>query len=337
MMRILICGLGSIGRRHLRNLRALGHQDIVLLRSGRSTLPDEELADLPVEREIDVALSRWRPQAVIVATPTALHLEAAIPAARAGCHVLLEKPISHSLSGIDELRAAVAERGSRVLVGFQFRFHPGLQRVKTLLEGGSIGRPTSVRAHWGEYLPDWHPWEDYRCAYSARSDLGGGVVLTLCHPFDYLPWLFGEPCRLWARAARLSDLELDVEDTADVLLSFISGLTASVHLDFIQRPPEHRLTIVGTEGTMEWDGLEGSVRLYSARADGWQTIPPPEGFERNTLFLDEMRHFLQLIASDVRPACSLEEGIRALRLALAALESSRLGYAVGLKDGSEPE
>jgi predicted dehydrogenase len=330
--RILICGLGSIGRRHLRNLRALGEEDIVLLRSGKGTLPDDELAGLPVERDLRSALGNWRPDAVVVATPTALHLEAAIPAARAGCHLLLEKPVSHSLARVAELQTEAARSGSRVLVGFQFRFHPGLHAIKQLLEQGAIGRPTSVRVNWGEYLPDWHPWEDYRGSYSARSDLGGGVVLTLCHPLDYLDWLFGRPDRLWARVAHLSEFDLDVEDTADIAMAYASGMTATVHLDYIQRPPEHGLMITGTQGTIHWDGLAGKVRVYGAETETWEEIATPSGFERNTLFLDEMRHFLQVVAGQARPVCTLEDGVFALRLCLASKESSATGRVVELSE-----
>ena len=155
-MKFLIAGLGSIGRRHLRNLQALGEQDILLYRSGRSALPDDDLAGLPVETDLAAALAH-KPDAVIVSNPTAFHLDVAIPAAEAGCHLLLEKPISHTWNRVDELRTAVKQGGGQVLVGFQFRFHPGLKKVAELLMDNAIGRPVSVRAHWGEYLHDWHP------------------------------------------------------------------------------------------------------------------------------------------------------------------------------------
>jgi len=187
-VKFLIGGLGSVGRRHLRNLIKLGERDILLYRTHRSTLPEAELAGFPVETDLRTALQH-KPDAVIVSNPTALHMDVAIPAARAGCHLFLEKPVSHSLDGLDELDNALCEGGGRLLVGFQFRFHPGLQRLSRLLAEGVIGRPLSARACWGEYLPGWHPWEDYRQSYSARPELGGGVILTLCHPFDYLRWL----------------------------------------------------------------------------------------------------------------------------------------------------
>ncbi len=184
-MKFLIAGLGSIGRRHFRNLRALGENDLVLYRTNRATLPNDELAGSPVETDLAQALA-GKPDVVIVSNPTSLHLDTAIPAARAGCHLFLEKPISHSLERVDELAAAVRQSGSRVLVGFQFRFHPGLRKAAALLAEGAIGKPLAFHVHWGEYLPGWHPWEDYRQGYAARSDLGGGVVLTLSHPLDYL-------------------------------------------------------------------------------------------------------------------------------------------------------
>ncbi len=321
-MRILIAGLGSIGRRHLRNLLALGEDDILLYRTHHSTLPEDELAGFVVERELAAALAH-RPDAVIVANPTSLHLEVAIAAARLGCHLLLEKPISHSLEGADELQKAVTQGGGEVLVGFQFRFHPGLQKIKELLSASAsiIGRPLSARAHWGEYLPGWHPWEDYRQAYSARADLGGGVILTLCHPLDYLRWLFGEVEAVWAFAGRLGDLEIEVEDTAEIGLRFASGVIASVHLDYNQRPSAHYLEIVGTLGTIRWDNSDGAVQVYTPAQH--LTFPAPPAFERNDLFLAEMRHFLAVARRETRPACTLEDGIQALRLALAAHQSAR--------------
>jgi len=171
-MKILIAGFGSIGRRHFSNLKALGDaagrpHEFVFYRTGRSTLPDDEITAYPVETDIRAALAH-RPNAVVVANPTALHLDVAIPAAESGCHLLLEKPVSHSLERIDALRSALAQGGGQVLVGFQFRFHPALRRIRQWLAQEAIGPIVSLRAHWGEYLPGWHPWEDYRRGYAYR-------------------------------------------------------------------------------------------------------------------------------------------------------------------------
>src|ERR1043165_7412864 len=156
-MKFLIAGLGSIGRRHFRNLIALGERDIVLLRSHRATLRDDELAGYPVETDLQEALKKHKPDAVIVSNPTSMHLDVAIPVAEAGCHILLEKPVSHSLDRLDVLQDAAEKSGSKILVGFQFRYHPTLNQARELIRSNTLGKILSAHAHWGEYLPQWHP------------------------------------------------------------------------------------------------------------------------------------------------------------------------------------
>jgi predicted dehydrogenase len=317
-VKFLIAGLGSIGRRHLRNLLALGERDIVLYRSRLSTLPDDELASFPVETNLEAALAH-RPEAVIVSNPTSLHLDVAIPAAEAGCHLLLEKPVSHSLERVEDLRSAVKRGGGCVLVGFQFRFHPTLQMAAHLLAEGAIGRSVAVRSHWGEYLPNWHPWEDYRQGFAARADLGGGVVLTLCHPMDYLGWLLGKPELAWSYTATLGDLGISVADVAEIGLRFPNGAVGSVHLDYLQQPATHYFEIVGTLGTLRWNNADGSLKLYRAANAAWENFMPPEGFERNWMFMEEMHHFVAVACGKAIPCCALDEGIHTLEIATQAI------------------
>jgi len=328
-MKFLIAGFGSIGRRHLRNLRALGETDILLYRSHKSTLDSEEIEELVVETDLEAAFSH-HPDAVIISNPTALHMDVAIPAAKAGCTILIEKPIADNLERIDELEDALIKGGGKVLVGFQFRFHPSLQYIKRLLKSGGFGRPVSVRSHWGEYLPDWHPWEDYRKSYTARADLGGGVALTLSHPLDYLRWLLGEVDSVWGFAGRLGDLELEVEDTAEIGLQFACGAVASVHLDYLQRPAAHRLEIVCTEGTIDWNNATGAVRFYRASTDLWESFLAPVGFDRNDLFLAELRNFLAIERGLEEPFCTLRDGIEAVRIVPAFYQGAQTGQRVKL-------
>ena len=328
-MKFLIAGFGSIGRRHFRNLVSLGENDILFLRSHLGNLPDEEIGDFPVYTDLKSALDQ-NPDGVIIANPSSLHLEVAIPAAERGCDILLEKPLANSMDRVPHFVNAVRENGSKVLVGFQFRYHPGLIRIQNLLAEGAIGRILSVRAHWGEYLPDWHPWEDYRNSYSAKEDLGGGVVLTLCHPLDYLRWLIGEVEALWAFTGRLGDLALEVEDTAEIGLRFSAGAYGSLHLSYNQKPTSHHLEMVGTAGTIRWDYHSGITSFYKSEVGDWQEILQPDDFERNDLFLAQMRHFLAVVRGEIEPACSLEDGIKALELALAAKISAASGFMVEL-------
>lgn len=326
---ILIAGFGSIGRRHLRNLRALGHKQFVLYRTGKSTLPDDETLDIPTEYDLTKAFVH-KPVATIVANPTALHMPVALAAAKSGSHLFLEKPISHTLEGVEDLRRLVQSRSLIVLVGFQFRFHPLLRQIKRLLEENVIGPIISVQAYWGEYLPDWHPWEDYRQSYSVRAELGGGVLLTLCHPFDYLRWLIGEVSSVSALEGRSGGLKIDVEDNADVLLRFKSGAIGNVHLDYLEHPAEHSIRIIGQGGIIHWDNSEGCVRWHSQSNGKWGKLSVPKAFNRNKMFLNEMRHFLRCIAGNEQSLCTLDDGIAALRIALAAKESAKKGRLVKL-------
>jgi predicted dehydrogenase len=325
MVKFLIAGYGSIGRRHLRNLLALGEQDILLYRTHHSTLPDQDEASrFPVVTSLEEAFAA-RPDAVIISNPTALHLDVAIPAAEMGCAILMEKPVSHTMERVADLRRAVQRGGGALLVGFHYRYHPTLKMAARMIADRAIGTPCFARAHWGDYLPNWHPWEDFRQGYAARPDLGGGVILTLCHPFDYLRWMLGEVEMLFARTASSAGLSLAVEDTAEVVLNFSQGVIGSVHLSYIQQPPVHTLEVVGASGTLRWENASGVLSIYTHDNPNWQTYRPPEGFERNWMFMEEMRDFLAAARGTAIDYCTLEDGIRALEIALAARQSGSDG------------
>jgi predicted dehydrogenase len=316
-MRFMIAGLGSIGRRHLRNLVALGERDIVLFRTGLSTLPDDELEGFPTEKNLEEALAR-SPDAVIIANPTALHLDVAIPAARAGCHVLLEKPVSGTLDGTEGLREAVRSGKGRILVGYQYRFHPGLQAVKSWLEANAVGRVLTAAAEYRDYLPDWHPWEDFRRSYSARADLGGGVILTLSHPVDTLEWLLGPGRVVWAWSAGIPELELETDAVAMIVEELSSGASGVIQLDYLHRPRSHRIEVTGTGGGIRWSEHDGIAHRVGWKPDAEEQAAPLAGFDRNDMFLAEMKHFLNVCRGEESPVCSLEDGLRTLELLVGA-------------------
>jgi len=328
-MKLLIAGLGSIGRRHLSNLLKLGQDDIILYRTHHGSIPDDELDRFPIETDLNKALEH-QPDGVIISNPTSIHLNVAIPAAEAGCHIFLEKPISHNLDRIHHLKNLISQKGGKVFVGYQFRFHPSLNIIRQTLIDGTIGKPLYIHAHWGEYLPSWHPWEDYRKGYSARADLGGGVTLTLSHPIDYLRWIIGDIQGIWAITGKVSDLELEVEDIAEIGIRFKNGILGSIHLDYLQNPPSHRLEIIGEHGTIRWDYSDNSIFLYRKGFDSWQEIPTAINFDRNQLFIDEMEHFLNVIQGKAKPICTFEDGVKALEISLAALHSSKTGSIITL-------
>ncbi|MFC1544735.1 Gfo/Idh/MocA family protein [Gemmatimonadota bacterium] len=324
---ILIAGLGSAGRRHLRNLQAHGCDRFIFFRTGSGTLPDDELPDFPAFPDIDQALSQ-KPDICVVANPTALHLPVALKAAAAGCHLLIEKPLSNTIEGLDELSREVEGKNLTTMIGCQFRFHPLLKSLREQMRE-RIGIPLAFHAEWGECLGDWHPWEDYRNSYSARKDLGGGVILTLIHPLDYLYWMFGPIKRVRAFQSKIEALGTKVnDDMALISLEFRSGIKGTVHLDFVQKPPVHSLKIIGERGTADWDYHRGTL-LWTDRNGAEEMQKTPDSFERNSMFLSMTSHFLECVAAGQQSSIPLADGITVLEIALQAKRDAGSGKVRG--------
>lgn len=339
-MRVLIVGLGAAGQRHARNLRRLLGDGVELLavrrRGGGPALSDalrprhnvlpEHSLDINVFDDLGRALDE-RPDGVVVADPTSMHLASASTALGAGCALLIEKPLSHSWSGVPEFLAAASRSRSSVLVGYQLRFHPLLERVRALVQDVAFGPVVSAACTYGEYLPDWHPYEDYRAGYAARHELGGGVLLTQIHDIDYLGWILGWPSQVYSVGGHLSSLQVDVEDTAVSLWPcVIDGRSVPVHLqqDYVRRPPVRRLELVMERGALSLDLLAPHLRVWDADAR-CVIDESPQDYDRNDLFLAEVRHFLACIGGRETPRVPPAEAAKSLAVALAALRSQKSG------------
>lgn len=344
-LRVLFAGLGSIGQRHVRNLRGLLGDDVEILayrtRRGRfginadSTVPPngdlESMYGIRSFDHLDDALEQ-RPHAVFVTNPNTLHLPVAIEAARAGCHLFIEKPLSHSLEGVNELVELVERQGLVAFVAYQFRFHPGLRLVKSILEQGKLGQLAAAHLVNGEYVLDWHPYEDYTSSHPARSELGGGCLRIQTHELDYALWLFGLPRRVFALGGHLSRLEIDVDDSASLLMECTNegrAFPVHIHLDYLQRPPQRVCEVIGDAGKVRYDYYANLVQLDITDPSS-QTLHRFDGFDRNQMFLDELQHFLDCMKGDTRPVVDLREAISSMRITEAGIESLRTGHAIEL-------
>jgi predicted dehydrogenase len=322
---VLVVGLGAAGLRHAENARDLGARVILALRSGhgRRATPGWVVAETELER----ALER-QPGLVIVANPTALHLPAAQRAVEAGAHVMVEKPVSHTLEGLRALRQAAVARGATVAVGYQLRFHPGLEQLRRWIADGAVGDVVSGHCHWGEHVADWHPGEDYRNSYSTRADLGGGALRTLSHPFDYLRFLLGEAESVSALSRESHDLGVGVEAVAHTTVHLRCGALVSVSLDYHERPRHHAVELTGTRGSLAWDERTGRAVRRNPRGAIVETVPPPTGFHRNDAFRAALWDLCVTAAERRAPRCTLDDGEAALRIVLAAELSAREGRRV---------
>ena len=323
-MKFLIIGCGSIGQRHLKNLVTISTEEIIAYRTLKKNVKKlEKEFHIKTYTKLHEALNQ-NPDAVLVTNPTSLHIQSALAAAKQGCHLFIEKPISNTLDKIDELIDILQKKKLVGLVGCNLRFHPCLQLIKKLLDQKRIGKVISARVQMGQYLPDWHPWEDYRTVYSAHQSLGGGIILDAIHELDYIRWLLGDVTQVFSFSEKLSDLDIDTEDVAEILLRFKSGAIGEVHLDYIQRCPSRTCEIIGEEGNIVWNLNEGTIKVYTSEKKKWELFKQPKGYyDINQTYIDEISHFISCIEGKEEPLISITDGLEVLKIALAVKESAK--------------
>ncbi len=329
-MRALVVGGGSIGRRHLRNLKTLGVESLALVETdlSRRQAVADELSLVGFSRLQDGL--DWSPNVVIVATPTNLHTEQTLEVVRAGFPIFVEKPLSHTQAGLPEIAQLVESQKIASLVGCNMRFHPGPVKVKQLLEEGRLGRVLFARVHTGSYLPDWRPNTDYRRNYSARVETGGGCILDCIHEIDLARWYLGEVDSVFCSSAHLSSLEIATEDVAVLLCRHARGAISEIHLDYVQRTYERGCQIVGELGSIFWDFNAGAVRWYDAASKQWTTFPQPENWEVNQMYVDEMKHFLDCLAEQRPTTLPIPEAAALMQIVFAAKDSSAQGKMISV-------
>jgi len=344
-MKILMIGLGGIGQRHVLNLRTLMGNSVEIIayryRNDPKVLTDQleieagsSLVDkytINVYPTLSDALNQ-KPDVAFICNPSSLHIPVALQAAQKGCNLFIEKPLSHTMENVEELINLVESRNIKATVGYQMRYHPCLIRLHSLLQEHVVGKIISVRAEVGEYLPAWHAYEDYRQLYASQRELGGGVILTQIHELDYLYRLFGIPKRIFAIGGHLSDLEVDVEDTADILMECMLDnrvVPVSIHMDYIQRPPVRICEVIGDDGKIIVNFREFAIDVYDGSGNQSERITF-ENHGRNQLFLPQMKHFIEYLQGTSQANVTLRDAANSLKMALAAKDSLQTGKAINL-------
>ena len=329
--RILIVGLGSIGKRHVRLLHEIDPKiEVIVLRHKER---QESLAPgiSQCVTSIDEALN-YEPQAAILSNPASLHIDIAKKLVKKGVHLLIEKPISNSSVGVEELIELCKVNNTILMVGYNLRFLPSLLKFRSLLDNNICGRVCSVRTEVGQHLASWRPDSDYRQNVSANAALGGGVLLELSHEIDYLRWLFAEID--WVNAIQLkqSNLEIDVEDTAHIILGFDHDLgevpiVATLNMDFIRHDSTRSCMVIGEKGTLRWNGVEGTVKYFEGGKSEWHLLFESPN-ERDQSFSSELKHFLNCIATGDAPYITGVDGYVVLKIIDAIRKSSLMGSKV---------
>jgi predicted dehydrogenase len=341
-VKILVVGLGSMGRRRVRNLLYVGGHEIA------GCEPNEERRS-EVATELGIAVfpafeagMEWGPDAIVISTPPDRHSEYAAAAVRAGLHFFTEASVVRD--GMEELIELVRNRTIIAAPSCTMRFHPAVNLIKQRLEERTIGRPLAFTHHVGQYLPDWHPWEDYRTFYGARRATGAAREIV---PFElnWLTHLFGRIVALGCFSGKLSNLDTDIDDLYATLLEFESRVCGSMVIDVISRPALRQARIIGEEGTLVWNWQERKVSEWRASDPEWREFPDPPPIEgpggtwvAENMYIDEMRAFLAAIEEGPhRYPFSPEQDFELLGvlLELEAASSSRRGITQSSREASE--
>ncbi len=323
---VAIVGLGNIGRRHLRILKDIRPDIEIRLVPSRGKNFVAEGFDPGSMFSIEEAV-RAGVQAAIIASPAVSHVEQARILARAGVHLLVEKPVSDRVENVGALLTDVASAGVVGLVGYVLRYDPAARRFSEMVGQGVAGERLNIRVECRSYLPTWRPGLDYRESVSALRELGGGVLLELSHELDYIRWFFGESSSVRAHLYNSGFLGVDVEECADLILTGEKGVPVSLHLDFSSQYAARFVTVYGTQGTLTWDAIGKQVR--------WRPVGGEEEVEmfdldRELMYRNQLRHFVDCVENGATPVVPLEDGAATLGLVDAARRSHESGQRVDL-------
>ena len=316
-MPIAVLGCGSIGRRHLRNLQNLGYTELLVYdpASQARHMAKEEFG-LHSLASLDEIWAK-SPEVVLVTAETQAHLDLSLEAARHGCHLFIEKPLSHIIdSRLHELVSEVETRKLITMVACNMRYHPGPMAVKGLLETRSVGEIIAARIHAGSYLPHWHPSTNYQESYSASPDWGG-VVLDCIHEIDLALWYFGPAKIAGAVCLPASTLGLESAGLAELLLRHASGVLSSLHLNLVQRDYKRSCQIFASRGTIYWAFCARQVPVFGEDGQLVNRLLEPEGWQLNQMYVDELKEFLRSVDSLSPTTNPISKSLEALDIALA--------------------
>jgi len=337
-MRILVIGAGSIGSIHATNAAALTSQVAVFDQNTENAKKVASNNNIEVLPSIEEALN-WKADGVVIATPHDTHIAMANKFVASGSHVLIEKPIAHEHEGINTFldKAEAAKR--KVFVACNMRYHPAIKLLKKNIK--QIGTIHFARAWFGNYLPNMRPDADYKTLYCSHRSKGGGVILDGIHEVDYLQWILGDVTAVSCEAAKLSDLDIDVEDYAATILRHTNGARSEIHQDYLQQFKRRGCEIVGSQGTLIWNS-EGknpencTVRLFLSSSQQWQVLYENNDLDSSGIYKEMLGSFISAIDTDRDPADLLtgRQAAHDLEIVLAAHKSAQTGKVIEFKGQS---
>lgn len=319
-MKLAIIGLGSIGRRHLGNFNAVGVDTLV----GYDAAPAQRTAaaaQFPFAAVVPtLAAALDGADGVVVCTPPDSHLAIARVALERGAHLMIEKPLTQSVDGVEEVLRGCDARGLRVLTAYNWRYWPPMLLVERMLEDGRIGAVRAARTEYAYHLTTRYPGKDYRQFYMADAKQGGGCLLDESHAIDYMRWLLGEISDVSAVVDRVSSLDISTDDVADLTVRFASGAIGNIHMDLFAWNVHSHFELLGEAGVIQWRRFDNEVRVFDPKAGRWEVYPFT--CQLNDMYVEEARHFVACVKGEATPRCDGWDGLRTMRVIDAARRAS---------------
>ena len=326
MKKILVIGCGSIGQRHIRALVANGIQNIAALRTGKGQI--KELAD-DIKEHVSVFFSEeeafaWDPEYLLISNPTNLHIKYLAVAIEKGLKVFVEKPVIDHYGDLDSVSLIKKDITSYPgLVGYNLRFNGVFTHIKEILRVGEYGEVITGNLMVGHYLP-FYPYEDYRESYAAQKKMGGGVLRTLSHELDLALFFWGGVKKVFAKVDQLSDLEMDADDTVDIVLEMDDCRRVLIHLDFLNPVSLRKGSILFKKGLLEYDYFKGEIHFTDYEQKTKELIySTDEAYDAQ--YKMQMKHFLE-DSHDI--GCTLFQGIEVMEIIDACEKSSKDGREI---------
>ena len=331
MNKVLVVGLGSIGIRHVNNLLKNFNNIRIIICTKRKKIPKEigKNNKITILESLDECVEQ-KPNIAFITNESAYHIPIALKLASKGIDLFIEKPLSDSMKNVKKLEFLIKKKKLVAHLGYNFRFFPPMKKIKQIIEKKTIGRVISIQIENNSYLPDYHPWEDYRKSYAAKKELGGGVVLTQIHDIDFIYWLFGNVKKIISITGKFSDLEISSEDMAVSLIEFKNKVICQMNVSFFQRPYYRNCKIKGTKGTIEWNSDDNHVKLFYNNNKKWKNLEIKKNYrlistgttstitnkKLNQMYIDEIKYFMSCIEKRDIKKNNIADGIETLKIAM---------------------
>lgn len=327
--RILIIGVGSIGERHVRCFKETDRVEVSICETMAERREDvARRYDVPAFATVEAAIDSGSFDAAVIASPAPFHIPLAQQLADQELDLLIEKPLSLSMDGVDTLVTSAKDKGLKVSVGFNFRSLPTLLEMRQAIAEGSFGRPVQINVRAGQHFPFYRP--AYRDIYYARREMGGGAIQDLVpHQLNAAEWMVGHVTRVVADCEHCVLEGVDVEDTVHILARH-GNVMGALSLNQHQPPNEFVITVMCEQGAARWE-LAGQ-RWLSAKENGgdWKT-ERTDNFQRDDYYILQANRFLDHVENKGPVPCSLEDGVHTLKSILAVQQSVRTGQWVDVK------